>query len=322
MTESRRSYLGASWPSARRWWVYQRERFPLLGHGPLIAAFSFSALSFSTLLRGRVTLPGALPVLVAFVTALLFFLQLRIADEFKDFEEDSRFRPYRPVPRGLVTLRELGALGILAALAQLGLALWLTPSLVLLLAVAWAFLVLMSKEFFVPGWLKAHPLLYMVSHMVIIPLVDLYATACDWWVAGEGPPRGLIWFLVVSYFNGLIIEIGRKIRGPNEEETGVNTYSALWGRRNAVLAWLGSLLTTAACALVAARQVDFAAPVGVLLSVMLLLAGIIAWRFLRQPEARRAKMIETASGLWTILMYLSLGAVPLLVRAWLAGRGE
>ena len=26
-----------------RWWIYQRERFPLLGHGPLIAAFSFSA---------------------------------------------------------------------------------------------------------------------------------------------------------------------------------------------------------------------------------------------------------------------------------------
>ena len=34
-------------------------------------------------------------------------LQLRLADEFKDFEEDSRYRPYRPVPRGLVSLRDL-----------------------------------------------------------------------------------------------------------------------------------------------------------------------------------------------------------------------
>ena len=41
---------------------------------------------------------------MAVVTSFLSFLQLRIADEFKDFDEDSRYRPYRPVPRGLVTL--------------------------------------------------------------------------------------------------------------------------------------------------------------------------------------------------------------------------
>ena len=34
-----------------RWWVYQSERFPVVGHGLLIAAFSFSGLSFSHLLR-------------------------------------------------------------------------------------------------------------------------------------------------------------------------------------------------------------------------------------------------------------------------------
>jgi 4-hydroxybenzoate polyprenyltransferase len=305
----------------RRWWIYQRERFPLLGHGPLIAAFSFSALSFSALLRGQPVLPSAGSIVVAFLTALLFFVQLRIADEFKDFEEDSRYRPYRPVPRGLVTLRELGVLGMIAAAVQLALALWLAPTLVCLLAADWIYLILMTKEFFVPGWLKAHPIPYMVSHMVIIPLVDLYATACDWWVAGVGPPRGLIWFLVVSYFNGLVIEIGRKIRGPKEEEVGVNTYSALWGRRNAVLAWLGSLLATAAFAFVAAWQIDFFAPVGALLVVLLLAAGILAFRFLRQPDAGRAKWIETASGLWTILMYLSLGAVPLLLRVLLARVG-
>ena len=87
-----------------RWIVYQRERFPVAGHGPLVAAFSASAVCFSSLVRGRVAAPSAIALLVAFLTSLLFFLQLRIADEFKDFEEDSRYRPYRPVPRGLVTL--------------------------------------------------------------------------------------------------------------------------------------------------------------------------------------------------------------------------
>ena len=62
-----------------RLWTYQAERFPLVGHGILIAAFSFSALSFSMLLRGEAVWPGGKTVLVAFVTALLFFLQLRLA---------------------------------------------------------------------------------------------------------------------------------------------------------------------------------------------------------------------------------------------------
>ena len=101
----------------------------------------------------------------------------------------------------------------------------------------------MTREFFAPRWLKRHPVVYMTSHMVILPLVDLYATACDWWVAGRHrPPRGLYWFLIVSYLNGLVIEIGRKTRVPADEEPGVETYSALWGTGGAVRAWLIAVL--------------------------------------------------------------------------------
>ena len=123
---------------AGRWWVYQRERFPLFAHGPLVLAFSSSAVCFSHLLRGQNNWPALASVVVAFATCLLFFLGLRIADEFKDIEEDTRYRPYRPVPRGLVTLRELGWVGAAVAVIQLALALWLAPGLSLILLAAWA----------------------------------------------------------------------------------------------------------------------------------------------------------------------------------------
>jgi 4-hydroxybenzoate polyprenyltransferase len=297
-----------------RWWVYQRERFPFLAHGLLIASFSFSAVCFSALLRGQTDIPPLRTLLVAFGTAFLFFLQLRIADEFKDFEEDSRYRPYRPVPRGLVTLRELAGVFALAALVQFGLALWLQPSLVLLLAITWTYLALMSKEFFVGEWLKHHHILYLISHMAIIPLVDFYATACDWWPTEQGPPHGLGWFVAVSYFNGVVIELGRKIRSPQDEEEGVNTYSALWGRRTATAVWFGALSATAALATVAAWRIDFLAPVAVVLGTLLVAAALVAWRFLRQAVPKRGKWIEAFSGVWTLLLYLSLGAVPLLWR--------
>src|SRR5262245_11209983 len=41
-----------------RWWTYQRERFPIFAHGALITAFSFSAVSYSALLRGATRYPG------------------------------------------------------------------------------------------------------------------------------------------------------------------------------------------------------------------------------------------------------------------------
>jgi 4-hydroxybenzoate polyprenyltransferase len=300
-----------------RWVTYQRERFPLAAHGPLVAAFSASAVCYSSLIRGGDSLPRPASLLVAFVTSLLFFLQLRIADEFKDFEDDSKYRPYRAVPRGLVTLRELAWVGVGAAVIQLVLALLLEPTIVPILALAWIYLALMTREFFVGDWLKRRPVLYMTSHMVILPLVDLYATACDWWVAGlRVPPDGLLWFLVVSYLNGMVVEIGRKVRVPVDEEHGVDTYSALWGTTRAAGVWLIMVLLTAIAAWRAASGIGTAGPMLILLAVLVFACAIAAIKVARSRTSGAGKSVELMSGLWTVLMYLGLGAVPVLVMLW------
>jgi 4-hydroxybenzoate polyprenyltransferase len=312
---------------ANRWIVYQRERFPFAAHAPLVAAFSLSAVSFSALLRagdaaagingvaaGQVVLPSWRGVLVAYVTSLLFFLQLRIADEHKDRDEDARYRPYRPVPRGLVTLGELTWIGIGSAVIQLALALWLSPALIWLLLVTWIYFALMTREFFAREWLKARPVAYLFSHMLIMPLIDLYATACDWWPAGHRlPPDGLFWFLIVSFFNGLAIEIGRKIRAREDEEHGVETYSKLWGPRGAIAAWMSAIAATAAAALVAAALIGSEVIIGSLLCILLLACVFAAARFLRTPHTSTGKGIEVMAGLWTLGMYLSLGVLPLVL---------
>lgn len=303
---------------ASRWWIYQRERFPILAHRPIIAAFSLSAVSYSALLRGQQHLPGWKPCLVAFASSFLFFLQLRLADEFKDFEEDSRFRPYRAVPRGLVSLKELGIVWAGCIAIQLGLAVWLAPRLIAWLALTWTYLGLMSKEFFARRWLKARPITYMVTHMAIMPLVDFYTTACDWVPTGHSrPPHGLLWFLLVSFFNGMVVEIGRKIRLPQDEEKGVETYSFLWGRSKAVAAWLAMMVCTAAFAYIAALGIGFALPMLVLLIVLFSIAAAVGTYFLRAEVSGRGKRIELMAGVWSLLMYLSLGFVPMMFRQWM-----
>lgn len=298
---------------SNRWWIYQKERFPLVRHGILVLAFSLSALTFSRLLRGAESFPPWTAAVVAFVTALTFFLQLRIADEFKDIEEDTRYRPYRAVPRGLVSLRELGWVFAFCAVGQILLALWLYPPLILLLSITWLYLAGMCKEFFAREWLKSRPLIYLWSHMLIMPLVDLYITSCDWMVHGlDRPPTGILWFLVVSFCNGVLLEFGRKIRCVEDEEDGVETYTVLWGIDRAVVAWILALSVNLGAALMASAQTDTFLPTLVLLAIFYTVAFSVALSFRREPTGKKAGRIEAVSGIWTLAMYLTLGPLALL----------
>jgi 4-hydroxybenzoate polyprenyltransferase len=300
-----------------RWWIYQKERFPLIAHGPLIAAFSASAVSYSALLRGPGELPRWESYVVAFLVSLGSFLLLRIADEFKDAEEDARWRPYRPVPRGLVTLPQLACVGVAVAFWQLLLAVTIGWKVVALLAVTWIYFGLMSKEFFAREWLKARPVVYLFSHMAIMPLVDWFATGCDWVPSGQGMPAGLIWFLAASFFNGVVIELGRKIRSPEQEEAGVETYSFLWGRPVAVASWLAAMAATLACALMAAERIGFTVEVAWVLGVLWVGAAVLGWMFVKTLKGKLAKGIEAAAGVWTLALYLTLGVVPLVRQCWM-----
>lgn len=285
-----------------RWRTYQRERFPLVRHVPLVAATSLCVLAYSAHARGAPPLADPAAAVAASACALLFFWQLRVWDEFKDAADDARFRPYRPVPRGLVSLRELAVLGLAAGLVQLGLTLALRPGALPLLLLVWAYMFLMGKEFFVHAWLAARPLAYMLSHLLIVGLIQLFVSAWDW-LPGAAPPA-LGWLVAASLAGGALLEIGRKLRAPADEEPGVTTYTAAWGRRRALGAWL-------LCALLGALAVAGGlggAPLALALgaAAWLALAGV-AHHFDLDPVPRRAKLLEPLSGLWVLGMYLALG---------------
>jgi len=218
--------------NARRWWTYQKERFPLAQFLPMMAMLGFCSLSYSLHLDkpdAAITDITIAQYIVAILTTLFWFMLLRISDEHKDFEEDANYRPYRPVQRGLVTLRELRIVGIILVAAQLLLTVWIDAKLLLLLLAVYVWFLLMTNEFFVPKWLKSHPVIYLASHMMILPLINLYTTSIEWLPRGGGLSFGLVLFMVSTFWGGTVIEIGRKLRAPQNEEHGVETYTALWG---------------------------------------------------------------------------------------------
>lgn len=294
-----------------RWLVYQKERFPLVQYGAIVAAFSYSALCVSRMMRGAEGLPDILAFVAAYLCSLILFFQLRVADEFKDHEEDCRCQPERPVPRGLVKLKELAVLGLLGAAIQVVLAFTYQQSLLLPLLLTWLYFALMSVEFFVGDWLKKRPFTYLWTHMLILLFIDIFITAFDWMKGTALPPSGLWLFLAVSFFNGVIIEIGRKIKSIDEEKPGVTSYTSAWGLRPAVFAWLAAIATSGCLAIATASKLGFALPIVILTAVLVSCAGFIVFKFVKHPST--GKPFESFSGLWTLITYLALGTVPSMV---------
>jgi len=301
-----------------RWWIYQKERFPIVAHGPMIVVFCLAVMFFSALQQEQFMLPDIVRVAGAVISTVILFFQLRVADEFKDFEIDSKYRAERPVPRGLVELQELAKLAYIGAAIQFLIAVFIDIGLLPILAAVWTYMALMTKEFFAPEWLVRHPAVYLLSHMLIMPMIAFYVSAFDWLCVCRAMPQGLWWILSVAFFCGLVLELGRKIRIPRLEREGVETYSALWGTGNSVAIWLVSI-AAAVAAYINAAELITSSSLHFGLGAAALIVGILTVSLFPKrhdhgyPEFA-AKIIEPGSGLVALLLYLGLGPIQAIIQ--------
>lgn len=297
---------------AARLWQYQSERFPLANHGALTLVFAASACAFAAGFSGG--WPSLSAIVLATLMGLGQFALLRIADEHKDFATDSAHRSYRAVPRGLVTLGELRAVGVVAAALMLAaVAFAQSLALAILTFAIWIYFALMTVEFFAADWLKARPVVYLVSHMIITPLIAWamagFQLAHDGVALGEIPARAGA-YLFCILFLGVVLELGRKIRATQDEEPGVETYSALWGPSVARNAWLAAGGASGVMLLIAIVQIQGSVTVALLgAAAGLAIMGLSARAFTpSQPGG--GKRIEQASGAFALAVLTALAVAP------------
>jgi hypothetical protein len=293
-------------PLLRRLWTYQAERYPLVAYAPLMAVGAFAAAAVSAASRDAGRFPW-LAWVVGVVTLLVYFLFLRVLDEHKDAADDARHRPELAVPRGLVTLAELRRVAVAAVAVAIALNALIDTGLLVLLALALAWAGLMGREFFVRDWLRARPTAYLLSHMVAMPLIFFYATGLDWVVAETNPPPGTGAFLVLSFLNGIVIEVGRKIRAPGAERPGVDTYSSAWGLGRALAVWIGAVAGAGGAATAAAAAAGDATVAPILLAIAGVVALVVAGLLAASATQARARWIEPASAVWVLAAYAGTG---------------
>ncbi|HEX9268744.1 MAG TPA: hypothetical protein VF998_02760 [Candidatus Limnocylindria bacterium] len=296
----------------RRFAVYLRERFPPAQYAFAVAIFYFAAVLSAARLAGAPPVTPA--VLAGLATVFLVFLHLRLMDELKDADLDERLYPTRPVPRGLITLGELRAVGGLVILLEVALNIGMPASVLLPFLVALAFTFLMYAEFFAGRRLRANFLVYTLMHMPVLPLLAAYAYAT---VLAGGPPGlsapfGL--FLVASYAGGLTLEVARKIHAPRAEPAEAYSYSKHLGTRGVSdlligLVAAGTLSTVALGALLGFGVVFIT-------GVALVAAGTLLalLRFRLAPTERLAAALGTS-----VLPASVLGPYALLIVAAIVG---
>lgn len=276
--------------------IYQRERFPVLLNGVMTLALCAGSIAAFRHDAGF-SLVGILP---AFLAVFPIFFVMRVADEHKDLAEDRLYRPERPVPRGLVSLGELRVAGLIALALPVGLALFLAPAALVPLLLALVWVGAMSAEFGVPRWLKAHPLVYLVSHMLVMPLLALLAVSFTVRDPSTLMVPSLIPILGLAFLAGTTLEVGRKVWGAEKERDGVETYSKLWGPDGAAIAFGAS----ATGALVVAVVAGGAHPIAIGFALVIIAGvwgAVLAYR--AGPTGPRAALIQLAAGLSVILSY-------------------
>jgi 4-hydroxybenzoate polyprenyltransferase len=207
---------------------YLKEMFPVsafLGSVAICLAVELIYLRLAGLPAGF-----EFRLLVSPIVVTLVSLLLRIMDEFKDYQDDLKNFPHRPLPSGAVQKNDLIILGVICAL------------LIFLLSLrsfhlfAWGVVILiysglMLKWFFVETRMRKSLPLALISHhpIVLINFFYLVITCVDSY-------QGVSWKWSVYVLPLCLIftnwEISRKIKAPGSENQ-YTTYSKIWGARNA-----------------------------------------------------------------------------------------
>ena len=320
--------------------IYLNERFPLGKNSIFVLIFTLSGYIYTGLLYNskiinqifskeiKVPMPWH-KIVALFIIIFMFFLQLRITDEFKDYEEDLKYRAYRPVQRGVITLKALGKIGIATVIIQIILAYIIDFKIIYFMIIVWFYMFLMAKEFFIKEWLTKRILIYALSHVVIMIFITLViVNATQYIVLGEAENiikfGALQWYrhnidialiplFTLNYLNGIVLEIGRKTRRADEEEHGVQTYSKLWGKKKAVV--ILSLLFAVEYFLVilglSYTYEKYFLFSGLVLLIILIISIYFMIKFLKKDLS--GKIVESVSGLWIVFSSMGIGLLPYFV---------
>lgn len=218
-----------------RWLKFISERFHPMSHFSMILFFVLAHYGVYLTPPIKIYRNITIELLFLLFVSSIFFLKLRLYDDVKDFDYDAELHPNRPLPSGLLGVKDIYYAIFFAIFLEIIifslLGTW--PAIAISLTILYS--LFMFKEFFVAKWLRAHLTTYAISHTLVIVLFSftLFSAISDmpFWQL----PRQFLYFSFASWFLFNIFEFGRKTFSSGEEKKGINSYSKIFSRAGAVI---------------------------------------------------------------------------------------
>jgi 4-hydroxybenzoate polyprenyltransferase len=282
---------------------YINERFPLYKNG-LLLGLIFSSFYGLTLVNYSIKSISFNKFCAGIITFTIFFLHLRIMDEFKDFDIDNKYNPTRPVQRGLVSLTELKLIILIIIGIEVILSLFININCFIFILIAIIYSLLMFKEFFISSYLRKHIYIYAYSHsIVILPLAFYISAAVRNYFVFD-----LYTFLIsiVMFLTSIVFEVSIKIRCKQEEKFGIETYSQVSGLIKPVL-----LLLICNFFIIFATDIILSWHKGYFISIFLIIVyaiyslGLIIFVFFNKI-IKSGKFVEMMTGIFILLYSLGI----------------
>jgi len=284
---------------ARRYWIYQWERLPLI---PLLM---MSSSVGAAILLANENFSWQKLVIASVITAA-YLLQIRFADEPKDYEHDNKYYPTRPVQRGAITLSELLVLRnisiatfFIAAIATK------SPYIISLAILQQFYSYLTREEFYIRNWLRDHFLIYMFSHYFQLIILG-WLTMSILEVPSQDKPLYLGFAILLM----AVVELARKIQEKSTDKAR-DTYSSVLGRNKAITILLLLVLSLTLYSGWILTIINAAALTYIFLITGLVTMIMSSYRYSRNPDKTNTKILQANSLVFYFMntLAVALGAV-------------
>ncbi len=282
---------------ALRWLIFAKERFDPISHFIMVFIFIYAHVQVAKFAKISTTEPIKWNIFALNFGVLTFFFKLRLYDEIKDYKLDCVINPTRPLPRGLLTLKNVKQGIIFCIITELICATINGLSTLFVISISILYSLLMYKEFFIPNFLRPKLTTYAVSHTVIsVFLSVILITALTNQYPWNNPPA-IFSFCFSNWALFNIFEFGRKTFCKHEEKEGVESYSKIFGTIGAVMLTLSQ---SALAYILASRAIPIARE---LLGWSFILLAMQAIAFVTYNKGIMGKIYRTFSSFYIVIFF-------------------
>lgn len=207
-------------------YIYTKERFPILP--ALLFSMLFGFVGISYVSKPDISIGH---IIATALMIFLFLLRIRLWDEIKDFNYDSKHHGSRPLQKGILSLLNIKKMAMIVLGVEFLIQFFLSYHAFIIFLIAFIYSFLMFKNFYIKDFENKSFLLYLLSHQIVffIYIYYIFSVGTSSFFLIQSPQD--LWMSIALFLPPLIYEIGRKVKHRISHKGYVtdDTYIYRWG---------------------------------------------------------------------------------------------